>query len=50
MPKRLSFLISRQGSTHPFHQPSVMVGGFVVHETPIARNMGVHMDQHVQLI
>ena len=28
---------------------SVMVDGFVVHETPIARNLGVHMDRHLQL-
>ena len=28
---------------------SVMVDGFVVHETRIARNLGIHMDQHLQL-
>ena len=26
-----------------------MVDGIIVHETPLARNLGVHMDLHLQL-
>ena len=43
-------LLNFSSRFNPSSSPaSVMVDGFVVHETPIARNLVVHMDQHLQL-